>query len=155
MTVTARNREARTKARSHADRWLLTRVLVFLLANGFLGLAIDIRVEHVDVVHEHAIAWVPIVYSCVMSVACLAAFVFWTRTLRLVMLPLFLAAFLVGGTGFYLHNHGNLGKVIHSSIGAWTDANMDRSDGPPQTAPLAFVGLGVIGILTSLRRYNA
>jgi hypothetical protein len=154
MTATARNREARTEARTQFDRWPLTRVLVFLLANGFLGLAIDIRVEHVDVVHEHAIAWLPIIYSCVMSVACLIAFVFWNKRSRLVMLPLFLAAFLVGGMGFYLHNHGNLRKVVTSSVGAWTNANMDRSDGPPQTAPLAFVGLGMIGILTSLRRFN-
>jgi hypothetical protein len=52
MIVTARTAAAAQEgARSNGDRWPLTRVLIFLLANGFVGLVIDIRVEHVDVVH--------------------------------------------------------------------------------------------------------
>jgi hypothetical protein len=93
MTVTARRPTAiQTDSRSHPDRWPLTRVLVFLLANAFAGLAMEIRVEHVDAVHEQGVAW--------------------------------------------------------------TNPTMNHSDGPPQMAPLAFGGLGMIGILTSLRRFN-
>jgi hypothetical protein len=155
MTVTARQpTAAQTDSRSHHDRWPLTRILMFLLANAFVGLAMEIRVEHVDAVHEQGVAWTPIVYSCVMAVACLVAFVFWNKTSRRLMLPLFLLSFVVGGMGFYFHNHGNLRRVIKTSVNAWTNPNMNHSDGPPQMAPLAFGGLGVIGILTSLRRFN-
>jgi lipid-A-disaccharide synthase-like uncharacterized protein len=137
------------------DRWPLARVLILLLAGGFFNLMIDIRVEHVDVVRERAIAWVPIIYSGVMAIACLVAFMFWGKVPRLVMPVLFSLALVVGGMGFYFHNHGDFIKVIKTSVTAWTDPNMEHSDAPPQLAPLAFAGLGVIGILASLKRFNS
>lgn len=155
MTITRPiDATARTDARSQVSRWPLTRVLIFLLANAFAGLAMDIRVEHVDAVQERGIAWLPIIYCCVMAVACVAAVVYWNWMVRLLMLPLFLLSFFVGGMGFYLHNHGHFQRVIRSSVRAWADPNMSHSDGPPQLAPLAFGGLGAIGVLASLRRFN-
>jgi hypothetical protein len=145
---------ARTDARSET-RWPVTRVLIFLLANGFVGLAMDIRVEHVDVVHDHAIAWLPIIYSCAMALVCLTAVAVWNGIMRRLMLPLFLLSFVIGGIGFYFHNHGHLQRVIRNSVRAWTDPYMSHSDAPPQMAPLAFGGLGMIGILASLRRFNS
>jgi len=137
------------------DRWPLARVLILLLAGGFLGLMVDIRVEHVDVVRERPIAWVPIIYSGVMAIACVVACIFWGKTARLVMPVLFSLALVVGGMGFYFHNHGKFVNVIETSVGAWTDPNMEHSDAPPQLAPLAFAGLGVIGVLASMKRFNS
>jgi hypothetical protein len=142
-------------ANSPTNPWPLARVLILILAGGFLGLMIDIRVEHVDVVRRHAIAWVPIIFSAFMTIACLTAFIRWTQTARRIMLLLFLLALVVGGLGFYLHNDGNIQNVITTSINAWTDPKMKHSKAPPQTAPLAFAGLGVIGILASLKRFNS
>src|ERR1700722_7078529 len=101
------------------DRFPLARVLILILAGAFVGLMVDIRVEHVDVVRERPIAWLPIIYSAFMTLACLAAFVCWSKTARLVMLPLFLLAFVVGGMGFYFHNHGDLQEVLKTSVSAW------------------------------------
>jgi hypothetical protein len=142
-------------ATSLHNRWPLARVLILLLAGAFVGLMVDIRVEHVDVVRERKIAWLPIIYAGFMTIASLVAFVFWNKTTRRIMIPLFLLAFVVGGMGFYFHNHGHLKEVITTSVNAWTDPNMDHSDGPPQVAPLAFAGLGMIGVLASLRRFNS
>jgi hypothetical protein len=135
-------------------RWPLPRVLILLLAGAFVGLMTDIRIEHVDAVHEHSVAWVPIIYCAFMTVASLIACVYWTALTRRVMIALFLLAFVVGGMGFYLHNHGKLKKVIANSMNAWIDPNMNHSDAPPQLAPLAFAGLGMIGILASLKQFN-
>jgi hypothetical protein len=44
--------------------------------------------------------------------------------------------------------------VIRASVNAWIDPKMSHSDDPPQVAPLAFAGLGVMGILASLKRFN-
>ena len=129
-------------------------MLILLLAGAFVGLMVDIRVEHVEVIRERPIAWLPIIYSGVMAVACLAAVIVWGKIARLVMALLFSLAFVVGGMGFYFHNHGNFINVIKTSVAAWTDPAMDHSDGPPQLAPLAFAGLGAIGILASLKRFN-
>jgi hypothetical protein len=137
------------------DRFPLARILILILAGAFGGLMTDIRVEHVEVVHHHTIAWLPIIYAGFMAPACVVAFVFWNKNARRTMLPLFLVAFVVGGLGFYFHNHGNLQDVIKNSIDAWTDPEMDLPDGPPQTAPLAFAGLGLIGVLTTLKRFNS
>ena len=136
------------------DRWPLPRIFMFILANAFVGLMIDIRVEHVDVVRERSIAWLPIIYAGFMTLACIFAFIFWKRSTRMIMLPLFIAALIVGGLGFYFHNHGNPQKVIATSVRAWTDPNLNHSDAPPQLAPLAFAGLGAIGMITLLERYN-
>jgi hypothetical protein len=137
------------------DRFSLARVLILILAGAFVGLMVDIRVEHVDAVRDRPIAWLPIIYSAFMTLACFVAFVFWSKTARLIVFPLFLLAFIVGGMGFYFHNHGDFKEVIKTSVSAWTDPNMNHSDGPPQTAPLAFAGLGTIGILVSLNRFNS
>jgi hypothetical protein len=137
------------------DKLPLSRVLILVLAGAFVGLMFDIRVEHVDAVREHRIAWLPIVYSGFMTFACAAAFVFWNKTTRLIMLPLFFLALIIGGMGFYFHNNGDFREVIKTSITAWTDGTMNHSDGPPQVAPLAFAGLGALGILSSLKRFNS
>ena len=135
-------------------RWPLTRILVLILAGAFGNLLVDIRVEHVEVVREHAIGWVPIIYSGCMTLACLGAGAFWNQITRRIMLGLFCLALVVGGLGFYKHNHGHLGKVIQTSLSAWTDPHMQHSDRPPELAPLAFAGLGLIGVLASLKRFN-
>jgi hypothetical protein len=137
------------------DRWPLPRVLAFILANAFFGLMIDIRTEHVDAVHERGIAWLPIIYSGVMAIACLVAAVYWCKLARRMMLPLFLLAFVIGGMGFYFHNQGHVAEVLKTSVTAWTDPKMTHSDGPPQFAPLAFAGLGALGVLASARRFNS
>jgi len=136
------------------DRWPLARLLIFILAGAFAGLMVDIRVEHVDVVREHSVAWMPILYSGFMTIACSVAFVVWNTTTRRIMTLLFLLALGIGSLGFYLHNHGDLKKVIKTSASAWTDPKMEHSDEPPQFAPLAFAGLGTLGILASLKRFN-
>jgi hypothetical protein len=90
-----------------------------------------------------------------MMIACLVAFLVWNKTARRAMLPLFLLALFVGSMGFYFHNNGDLKKVVVTSVKAWTDPKMKHSHAPPPLAPLAFAGLGVIGILASLKRFNS
>jgi len=139
---------------SRLDRWPLPRVMVLVLAGGFGGLMMDIRVEHVDAVHEHGVAWVPIVYSTFMTVACVAVCFFWNAVARRILIAFCLVACAIGGVGFYLHNHGHLIKVFTRSLAAWTDAGMSHSEGPPQLAPMAFAGLGMIGVLACLEWFN-
>lgn len=137
-----------------AARWPLARILILLLAAGFFGLIVDLRVEHVQVVHENYLAWTPILYSAVMALACLVAAFLWTPASRLVLRILFLLAFLVGGLGFYLHNRGNFANVLSSSLHAWTDPQMKHPRGPPENAPMAFAGLGLLGALATLKRFQ-
>ena len=135
-------------------RWSLARILVLVLAAAFLGLLVDIRVEHVDVVRETLLAWTPIVYCAAMAIACGVAVIIWNAKARLILRILFGLALIVGILGFYLHNQGHLGRVFTASIQAWTDPQMKRLRGPPQTAPLSLAGLGLLGVLATLKRFN-
>ena len=136
-------------------RWPLSRILILVLAGAFGGLMMDIRVEHVDVVHQRSVGWMPIVYSGFMAIACLVTLVRWNKAARLTMAVLSLGTFVVGAMGFYFHNRGHLTHVINTSISAWIDPTMTHSDGAPQFAPLAFAGLGVLGLLASLTRFDS
>jgi predicted lysophospholipase L1 biosynthesis ABC-type transport system permease subunit len=137
-----------------ATRWPLSRVLVLLLAAAFLGLMADIRVEHIDIVRETWKGWIPIAYAAFMAIASLAAVIFWNPLIRNIMLILFPLAFIVGGLGFYFHNQDHLTKVPTQTLSAWTNLKMKRLHGPPELAPLAFAGLGLLGLFGSLKRFN-
>jgi hypothetical protein len=136
------------------NRWPLPRILILILAGMYFGLTLDVRVEHVEVVRDKTVAWLPILYAATTALTCLVAFVFWTKLMRRVVLVLFLGSMAVGTTGVYLHSHGKLMRVFHNSVRAWTDPEMNHSDGPPLTAPGAFVGIGLIGALASLHRFS-
>jgi hypothetical protein len=69
------------------------------------------------------------------------------------MAPLFVLAIVIGVVGFYLHNDGHLLGVVKTVIAAWTDPRMRHEDAPPHLAPMAFAGLGALGLLTCIRRF--
>jgi len=137
-----------------SPRWPLARVLILILAAAFLGLMADIKVEHIDIVRETWKGWIPIVYAAFMTLACLAAAILWNNLTRLVLLVLFLLAFIVGGLGFYFHNQDEIAQVPLNTLHAWTNPKMKRLHGPPEIAPLAFAGLGLLGSLASLKRFR-
>ncbi len=137
-------------------RWPLARILVLVLAGVFLGLLADIRVEHVEVVHENRIAWTPIVYSAIMAVFCLFSAIVWNRSSRLLLRLLFLAGFIVGGLGFYFHNRPDFAHVLTSEMHAWTDPQMEHPGGPPRDRLALSLRrkLGLVGFLATLKRRN-
>jgi hypothetical protein len=142
------------KTGARASQWNLPRFLMLLLAGMFVGLMMDIRVEHVEVVHEKTVAWLPIFFSAIMAVVSFAAFIFWNRAMRWLILLLCIGSMAVGLTGTYLHSHGYPNRILNTSIRSWTDKEMTHPDGPPLTAPMAFVGFGVLGALATLKPFN-
>jgi 4-amino-4-deoxy-L-arabinose transferase-like glycosyltransferase len=139
---------------SSRPRWSLGRIVILLLVFAFAGLAVDLRMEHVDVVRQRTIGWTPIVYSALMALACLGAVIRWHRMARRILMALFALAFIVGSLGFYLHNNGNLARPPQLDLQAWTDPAMKHPKGPPPNAPLAFAGIGLLGIVACLERFN-
>jgi hypothetical protein len=136
-------------------RWPLARVLMLCLSGAFFCLMCDLRIEHVEAVHHRSIAWMPILFSAVMTVACFVSTVWWNRPTKRVMVPLFALAILIGASGLYLHNDGQFLGAVKTIIAAWTDSRMQHEDAPPQLAPMAFCGLGAIGLLTCVNRFRS
>lgn len=133
--------------------WTLNRILVLLLAATLVGLAIDLRYEHVDKVRRLWEAWIPIVYSGVMAVACVILLIWWKRGSRLVVFWGFALSVVVGGVGFWLHNRGHLEASIQALAEAWTRAE-HHSDRPPSLAPFFFCLVGVLGMLACANRFQ-
>lgn len=84
----------------------MNKAVVLVLIVAFAVLVVDLRSEHVNVVRDSWLAWIRIGYSGVMVVLGAAALAGWERGGRQTLLAAFLAAFVVGALGFWLHTHG-------------------------------------------------
>jgi hypothetical protein len=133
--------------------WTLNKLLVLLLALTWLGLAGDLRYEHVDRVHKHWTAWIPIVYSgamFVLSLACLAA---WERLGRRVLFFGFALGIVVGVLGFWLHNEHHVQQNLTIVLATWVRPE-HHADKPPALAPLSICGLAAVGMLACAARFQ-
>ena len=134
--------------------WSLNRILLLVLACGYLTLMADVRVEHADRFRKFWQAWIPIYYSGTMAAACLLGTLAWTAArdnVRPTLFWLFALGFVVGGYGLYLHNRGDFADLFHTLVNAWI-TKIKHEDVPPQLAPTAFCGLALIGMLATWRR---
>src|SRR5205085_1120919 len=120
---------------------------------GFAMLVIDLRSEHVDVVRHSRQAWIPIVYSGLMVLLGAAALAGWERGGRQALLIAFAAAFVVGGLGFWFHTRGHPVSGVLIVLSAWTQP-LHHQNVPPPLAPLSFAGLGLLGTLGCVRRFQ-
>ena len=134
--------------------WPLSRLVMLIMAGMYVGLLLDIRVEHVEAVHEHRIAWLPIVFSAVTCVISLLATVLWGKATRRIATVFFVGSIAVGLTGVYLHTHGHPIRIMNTTKRSWTEPDMTLPDGPPLDAPMAFAGIGAIGFLASLEKFS-
>ncbi len=133
--------------------WTLNKAVVLVLALGFGVISVQVRFDHRSVIRENAIAWIPIVYSIVIMIASVAGLLFWSRGGRQVLLVGFLLAILVGLTGFWFHTNGRLIRSVQHEFSAWVRKIPDE-DKPPALAPLAFAGLGILGVLACTKRFQ-
>lgn len=133
--------------------WTLNKVVVLVLIGGFATLVIDLRSEHIDVLRHNWRPWIPIVYSAVMVFIGAVALAKWERGGRQALLAGFLVAFIVGGLGFWFHNHGHLLTAVTTVLAAWTQP-LHHADAPPPLAPLTFAGLGLLGTLACLPHFQ-
>jgi hypothetical protein len=130
--------------------WSVNRLVVLALLGGFLGILLDVRLEHVSVVRQHWIGWTPMIYSGLMIIVSCAAMIRWSRGWRRRLFWCYAAAFAVGAAGFWLHSNGHPDQALMHVLAAWYSNSPHR--GPPALAPLSFGGLGLMGMLASAER---
>lgn len=133
--------------------------LVLLLGGIFLLLA-EIRFEHQAVLADKWQSWIPIVYLSLMLIAGLIGVLTLETVGRKLLVVAFSGLVVLGFLGFTFHSQGkplqrlsNVMLVDFSRPGQLTAG--DNSDiVPPILAPLSLVGLGAIGILTSIWKFR-
>jgi hypothetical protein len=177
-----------------AGRWTLNRIVVVVLAAGFLFLLADTRLEHEQLMARKPLVFIPMAFSLIAFLVALAAAIRWRPLLAKILLVVSLLAVPVGLGGFWFHNEDRLaergearrpggpalvGTEQHPSGGQSGERQgaqpseqrmqgtqppagdqpqgerRQRRRGPPMLAPLAFLGMGLMGTLVTLRRWPA
>lgn len=153
--------------------WSLNRVLSLLLAGGLLLLFVDIRHEHVSALRDEPASWIPLIFTAVAVTVMLATVASWKPGWRATLTAVYIASLVVGLAGVYFHIDGKLGRLVSTLFAQNTaappapglirlvDSHGDRDgrshgakddDDAPVLAPLAFVGIGLIGLAGTSRR---
>jgi hypothetical protein len=128
--------------------------IYFMLIGGFATLFLDIRYEHRDVLHQIWQSYIPLGASFVAIAATLLALRPARGTQRAAAALFFLVA-LVGLGGVYYHTR------LRAYMFTRYFAPIDEGKGPdglpklkglqrPTFAPLAFTGLGLVGLILVL-----
>ena len=138
--------------------WSLNRILVLLLLGGLASLILDIRWEHRVELGRQWQTWIPLVYIGAMLVVGIISLYRWEGWGPKVLQLGFGLALIVGLLGVWFHGGKDLVGDLRQIVLAWTiplgtNGGTKVADDPPVIAPLAFVGLGLIGFLACSRRF--
>jgi len=117
----------------------------------------EIRFEHREALGEAWQSWIPLLYCGAMLALGAAALTRWHRGGRQVLLVGFAVAFLIGLLGLWFHSDGHPISGVSQVLAAWAlhpgDGGGIKMGAPPVLAPLAFVGLGSMGVLACSWRF--
>lgn len=120
---------------------------------------IDIRWEHRVELARQWEAWIPLVYVGLMLVAGAVGLYRWDSWGRRVLQAGFSLCLIVGALGTWFHNQKDPVGDFRRVLTAWmvpvgTDGGIRVGATAPEIAPLAFIGLGLLGLLACSRRFR-
>ena len=131
----------------------LHRRIAGTLLLGAAFLLCEIRFEHREVLGETWRGWIPLSYAALLLAAGVPAWVAWAKGGRKVLAALFAVAIAVGLLGAWFHSDGRPDKSLAQVVRVWAvapgnDGGVKGHGAPPALAPLAFCGLGLLGLLS-------
>src|SRR5262249_16118125 len=126
--------------------------LAAFLVGGAAFLLLELRFEHREVLGETWRSWIPLAYCGLTLLAGGLALLRWHTWGRRVLGALFAAGIAVGVLGFWFHTDGHVLGGIREMLGPWRiplgqDGGNKMGSQPPALAPLAFCGIGALGLL--------
>jgi hypothetical protein len=142
--------------------WTLNKLLALGVLVAFALLLLELRFDHRHVLGEHWQAFVPLIYSGAMIVLGGVALGLWQRGGRTFLFWGFSLALAVGVVGFWMHNEDAPQESVGRVLSAWSQPVEHEEhhheeaalQAPPVLAPLAFAGLGLLGMLSCARRFQ-
>jgi hypothetical protein len=139
--------------------WSLNRIIVLALLGGLASLMIDIRWEHRVELGRQWETWIPLVYIGLMLIIGVVGLYRWNSWGRRVLQVGFSLCLIVGVLGVWFHSKGDPVGNFRRVLTAWTvplgtNGGVKTGSAPPEMAPMAFVGLGLIGLLACSRRFE-
>jgi len=129
------------------DRQIAAAVL-----GGVALLLVELRFEHREALGETWRSWIPLVYAGVTFLLGSIALFRWDAGGRRVLATLFGIGIAVGLLGFWFHTGGHVTAGLGEVLSAWSippgqDGGIKLGSRPPALAPLAFCGIGTLGLL--------
>jgi hypothetical protein len=164
--------------------WTLNKLVALGVLGAFAMLLLELRFDHRHVLGEHWQSLVPLIYSGAMIIVGGLALWLWDRGGRVLLFWAFSVALVVGVVGFWMHNKGQPVQGVERTLAAWSqpvenehehDEHEHDEHGeeaghesahdenhhdepaleePPVLAPLAFFGLGLLGMLACAGRFQ-
>jgi hypothetical protein len=127
------------------------RIAAFLLGGAALLLC-ELRFEHREALGEAWQSWIPLLYCGLLLLAGGAALLRWRSWGRRALAVVFALGVAVGLAGCWFHTGGHLLNAVQQLFSAWLiplgrDGGVKQGARPPALAPLAFCGLGSLGLL--------
>ncbi len=125
-----------------------TKTLMIFASAGLLVLTFDSFLEHYFTQRSmKSYQWIPVVFGALATPICFV--VALGMRLRPWSARLFggasLVSIVVGGLGFYFHMYAIL-RTLEFPL-SWQDVSTALRFGPPALAPLAFAGVGTLGMI--------
>lgn len=132
------------------DPVVAQKLAIILLISGLALLLVEVRFEHQVVLAKKWQSWIPLGYTSALVLTGSIALPLWQRGGRKALLCGFAAGVIVGILGFWFHSKGQpivaLSQVI-KVIGMMPGRIVTDDLGPPVLAPLALIGLGMLGVV--------
>ncbi len=136
--------------RKNREPQFVGKLLIFLLLAGLAVLFIEVRFEHQAVLGKRWQAWIQLVYCALLILTGPASLLLWNRGGRKILLAFFSLAPVIGALGLWFHSKGDPLRAVCSVMKVvWMQPGRIALgvDGPPVLAPLALMGLGLLGLL--------
>jgi hypothetical protein len=135
------------------SKFSINRLIALFVASGFFFLAVDSTLEHWEIFKEEWFAFVPVLYSVLGMGVGVAAVVKWDES-WIRKLHLYLTvSFVVGVAGLYFHSESLFEN--EDEMNAEEREHEEKEKPAPILAPLAFAGLGAVGMIGTSRKWPA
>ncbi|MBA4311927.1 MAG: hypothetical protein C0417_04790 [Chlorobiaceae bacterium] len=132
----------------------INRLIVLIIAGGFLFLFVETLIEHQDVLPKERPAFIPIIVSIIGFILSLLAVQSWKDGLiRLLHFYLMLTV-LIGIGGLFFHNKERFEREEKETETIISEKDAEEVK-PPILAPAALIGLGAIGLIGTARKRQA
>jgi hypothetical protein len=136
---------------------MIEKRIAAALVGGAAFLLVEVRFEHREVLGETWQGWIPLICAALLIVGGIPALLTWSARGRKLLGALFALTAAVGVLGTFLHSGGRPDRAVGRVMSAWAllpGQNGGEKPGaaPPALAPLAFSGLGLLGLLVCTGR---
>jgi len=133
-------------------KYSLNRLLVLFSSVGFAFLLLDTTIEHWETFEEEIMVFIPLVFSIIGAVLGILVVITWKEKLIRWFQILLFASFIISAAGLYFHieeEEDDIDLTIE-------EREHEKKEGEkPLLAPLSFAGIAVVGLLGTLRKWEA